>query len=86
MLSIVVAWTVSFFFSNLFTCHPVTPLVEAFYHNKCVDGVKMWYSSCYTDIFVDFMILTMPIPMVLRLQLPPKQKAAVLGMFLLGAR
>ncbi len=86
MLFIVVAWTVSFFFSNLFTCHPITPLVEAFYRIKCSNGVTMWYSSCYTDISVDFMVLTMPIPMVLRLQLPPKQEAAVLGMFLPGAR
>lgn len=85
MLILVAGWTITFFFSNLFLCYPVTPLVEAFYHNSCMDGVSMWYASCITDVVVDFMILFMPIPMVLRLQLPPKQKIAVMGMFLLGA-
>jgi len=45
----------------------------------------MWYASCFSDIIVDFMILCFPIPVVLRLQLPLKQRLAVLGMFLLGA-
>ena len=85
MLAIVVAWTLSFFFSNLFTCYPITPFVEPFYGHKCLDGVSMWYASCITDVIVDFMILFMPIPAVLKLQLPIKQKIGVLGMFLLGA-
>ena len=38
-----------------------------------------------SDIIVDFFILLMPIPMVLRLQLPIQQKIGVLAMFLLGA-
>ncbi|KAL4943303.1 hypothetical protein BDV06DRAFT_234800 [Aspergillus oleicola] len=42
MLFVVAAWTISFFFSNLFTCFPVTPLVEAFYGNDCINGVAMW--------------------------------------------
>ncbi len=86
MLAIVVAWTVAFFFSNLFTCYPITPLVEEFYHNHCQKwSVSMWYASCFSDIIVDFMILCFPIPVVLRLHLPLKQRLAVLGMFLLGA-
>ena len=85
MLAIVTAWTVSFFFSHLFTCYPITPLVEAFYGNKCVDTIPPWYAGCVSDILLDVMILSMPIPMVLKLQLPLKQRLAVLGMFLSGA-
>lgn len=85
MLGVVTFWTVSFFFTNLFTCYPITPLVEAFYGNSCLDGVSMWYSSCVTDIIIDFMILAMPVPMVLRLQLPLQQRLAIVGMFMLGA-
>ena len=84
MLTIITIWTVSFFFSNLFTCYPITPLVEAFYHNKCVDGVKMWLASTFSDFIVDFLILGMPIPMVLKLQVHWHQKLAIQGMFLLG--
>ena len=85
MLLLVFSWTVSFFFANLFTCYPITPFIEAFYGNNCVDGLSMWYAMAITDIIIDFIILVMPIPMVLKLQLPLKQKLGVLGMFLLGA-
>ncbi|KAH8426642.1 uncharacterized protein LDX57_004375 [Aspergillus melleus] len=84
MLVVVFAWTISFFFANLFTCYPITPLVEAFYGNKCINSVAMWYSSCVTDVFVDIIILILPLPLVLKLQLPWKQKLAVAGMFLMG--
>ena len=85
MLGVVVAWTIAFFFSNLFTCYPITPLVEAFYNNNCLQGVPMWLSAIVTDIVIDIAILTMPIPMVFRLQLPWLQKFGVLCMFMLGA-
>ena len=84
MLTIVTAWTISFFFSNLFTCYPISPLVEAFYGNHCVNGPKMWYASTISGFITDFMILAMPIPMVLKLQVHWHQKLAIQGMFLLG--
>ncbi|KAI1452858.1 hypothetical protein F4805DRAFT_470518 [Annulohypoxylon moriforme] len=85
VLGIVVSWTVAFFFANLFTCYPITPFIEAFYHNKCVDGLALWYGMAISDILIDVIILVMPIPMVFQLQLPLKQKLGVLVMFLLGA-
>ncbi|KAL8961727.1 MAG: hypothetical protein Q9193_001760 [Seirophora villosa] len=84
MLVVVVGWTISFFFSNLFTCYPITALVEEFYGNNCVDTLAMWYSSCITDFIVDFIILGMPVPMVLKLQVHWHQKVAILIMFLFG--
>lgn len=85
MLSVVVAWTLSYFFANLFTCYPITSLIEPFYGNKCINAVPMWLSVVATDLIVDVGILIMPIPMVLRLQLPWKDRLGVLGMFSLGA-
>ena len=85
MLAIVFAWTVSIFFANLFLCYPVTALIEAFYGNKCVNGVAVWFASTISDVIIDIVILAMPIPMVLRLQLPLKQRLGVLVTFLLGA-
>ncbi|KAH8203669.1 hypothetical protein TruAng_002199 [Truncatella angustata] len=84
MLTIVVIWAVSFFFANLFTCLPITPLIEPFYGNKCVDTYSLWLSVLVTDLIVDVGILIMPIPLVLRLHLPWKDRLGVLGMFLLG--
>jgi hypothetical protein len=85
MLSIVGTWTISYAFANLFTCWPVTALIEPFFGNKCVNVVPLWLSVVYTDIIVDVIILVMPIPMVLRLHLPMPQRLAVLGILSLGA-
>ena len=85
VLAVVVAWTISFFFANLFTCYPISPFIEAFYKNNCVNGLALWYAMAISDIICDFVILFMPIPMVLGLHLPWRQKLGVLTMFLLGA-
>ena len=53
ILAIVATWTASFFFSHLFKCYPVTPLVEAFYDNKCVNTILLWYAGCVSDILLD---------------------------------
>ncbi|KAJ4305489.1 hypothetical protein N0V90_001020 [Kalmusia sp. IMI 367209] len=86
MMFFVVGWTIAYAFANLFTCYPVTALIEPFYGNKCMTHViDMWLSVVYTDLIIDVGILVMPIPMVLKLQLPWHQKLGVLGMFLLGS-
>ncbi|KAL8738822.1 MAG: hypothetical protein Q9181_000426 [Wetmoreana brouardii] len=85
VLGITVAWTISFFFANLFTCYPISPFIEAFYHNNCVNGLALWYSMAISDIIIDFFIILLPIPMVLKLQLPLHQRIGVLAMFMLGA-
>lgn len=85
MLVLVAAWTVTFFLTSLLQCIPITPLVEPFYGNKCVNTVPLWYAGSISDIVIDFMILGMPIPAVWKLNLPVKQKLGVLAMFLLGA-
>ena len=85
MLSVVAMWTISYAFANLFTCYPITALVEPFYGNKCIDVVPMWISVIISDIILDVLIFLLPIPMVMNLQMPLKQRLAVLCMFLLGA-
>jgi hypothetical protein len=85
MMAIVVVWTVSFFFANLFTCYPITVFVEPFYGHKCMDAITMWLAMSVSDLVIDILILILPIPMVLNLQLRPKQKVGVLAMFMLGA-
>ncbi|TRX89180.1 hypothetical protein FHL15_009878 [Xylaria flabelliformis] len=85
MLGLLFAWSLSFFFANLFICFPVTALIEPFYGKKCVDRAAVFLSTLVTDLIFDILILLMPIPVVLRLHLPRKDRFGVLGMFLLGA-
>ncbi|CAJ2508467.1 Uu.00g134930.m01.CDS01 [Anthostomella pinea] len=85
MTGLLAAWALSFSFANLFICFPVTALIEPFYGKKCVDRAAVFLSTLVTDLIFDVLILAMPIPLVLRLHLPRKDRLGVLGMFLLGA-
>ena len=85
MLALLGGWALSFFFANLFICYPVTALIEPFYGKNCVDRAAVFLSTLVTDLIFDILILVMPIPLVLQLHLPLRDRLGVLGMFLLGA-
>ncbi|KAL4994485.1 hypothetical protein BDV10DRAFT_151106 [Aspergillus recurvatus] len=84
LLFIVAGWTIAFFFSNLFTCFPITPLVEPFYGNKCINGLAMWYAGCISDVVIDLVIFVIPLPMISQLKLPRKRKVGIGAIFVLG--
>jgi hypothetical protein len=88
LIALVSAWVIAFFFANLFECIPIS---EAFVNApdmggnpKCIDAIPMYLAQVYSDVILDLLILIIPIPFVLKLQLPLRQKLAVLGIFLLG--
>lgn len=85
VLAFVIGWTISFFFSHLFTCYPITVFIEPYYGNSCVQTVPMFLALLFTDVVADWVILLLPVPMVLKVQLPLKKKFAVMGMLGLGA-
>ncbi|KAH8842738.1 hypothetical protein MCOR27_003184 [Pyricularia oryzae] len=85
MLVYVITWTVSFFFSHLFTCYPITTFIDFFEGKNCVSQTAMFLTVLYTNVIADFAILILPIPLVMRLQLKLKIKIAVIGMLSLGA-
>ncbi|KAJ0301593.1 uncharacterized protein N0V96_007566 [Colletotrichum fioriniae] len=85
VLAFVIGWTVSFFFSHLFTCFPITVFIEPYYGNSCVQTVPMFLALLFTDVIADFVILVLPVAMVLKVQMPLKKKLAVIAMLGLGA-
>ncbi|CAG5182445.1 uncharacterized protein ALTATR162_LOCUS10165 [Alternaria atra] len=85
VLAYVICWTVSFTFSHLFTCYPITVFIEPYYGNSCVETVPMFLALLYTGVFADIVILILPIPMVLSVRMETKKKLAVIVMLSLGA-
>lgn len=45
----------------------------------------MFFATVITNMIMDIMILTIPWPMIWKLQMPLQQKVAVTGIFLLGS-
>ncbi|KAH7014138.1 uncharacterized protein B0I36DRAFT_255318 [Microdochium trichocladiopsis] len=78
-------WTISFFFSHLFTCYPITTFIDFFEDKTCVNQTAMFLTVLYTNVIADFVILILPVPMIMGLQLQFKTKMAVIGMLSLGA-
>ncbi|KAF2128901.1 hypothetical protein P153DRAFT_357398 [Dothidotthia symphoricarpi CBS 119687] len=85
VLAFVVGWTISFTVSHLFTCYPITVFIEPWFGNECVDTIPMFIALLCTDALVDLVILILPIPIIMNLQLRTEKKLAVIGIFTLGA-
>ncbi|QBZ53320.1 hypothetical protein PoMZ_08996 [Pyricularia oryzae] len=65
MFVYVITWTVSFFFSHLFTCYPITIFIDFFEGKNCVNQTAIFLTVLYTNVIADFAILILPIPLVM---------------------
>ena len=86
MISIVGVWSVAFFFANLLQCYPIWLNWEASgaQATSCIQTNMMYLAQAWTDVLTDMMILSLPIPCIWALQMPPRHKVGVTAIFLLG--
>ncbi|KAI2608197.1 uncharacterized protein GGS25DRAFT_521370 [Hypoxylon fragiforme] len=84
---VVVVWALAFFFLSLFECDGNFGAIwgaTSTFMKKCGNTELVVLALCITDFITDVFIMAIPVPLVMRLQLPAKQKIAVCSMFLLG--
>ncbi|KAJ6263723.1 hypothetical protein Dda_2293 [Drechslerella dactyloides] len=78
------AHTISNFLAVLFSCKPII-WSDALFTAKCgVDRVALSLSGVVIFMFLDVVIVILPIPIVWRLQLKKREKLLTLGLFGLG--
>lgn len=84
MITIIVIWTIAFFFANMLQCYPISENWTGLGGSAgtCIDENMMYVGQAFSDAITDLIILAMPIPCICALQLPAKQKVGVIGMFL----
>lgn len=87
-MGLIIAWLIAFFFGTLFQCTPIetsltVPAGDSKIH--CIDRVKLFSAGASIDIMLGVAVLLVPLPSVLKLQMPTKQRIGVLGVFLTGA-
>ncbi|OTB18131.1 hypothetical protein K445DRAFT_19695 [Daldinia sp. EC12] len=83
-----VAWIIAFFFAMFFKCgRDLWALWDSQveFQAHCSSNSNLILSLCITDFITDVLIISIPIPLVLRLQLSPSKKLGVCLVFLLGA-
>ncbi|GLA56387.1 hypothetical protein AtubIFM55763_007454 [Aspergillus tubingensis] len=80
-----VAWFLIVLFVNIFQCHPIHMLWDAMGAAEyCIASGRLWLGMELTNLFLDVMILFLPVYVVTRLQLSRTRKIQVTGIFLLG--
>ncbi len=65
-----------------------TPISSRLFYGqprKCYKYLPMFYGTAISNMIIDLIIITLPWPMIWRLQMPTRQKFAVGGIFTLGA-
>lgn len=81
---VILYWIVDLFVA-IFECTPV-----AFYWDlsikggTCIDQNAFYRWNGVANLLIDFLVLSLPIPMIWRLSLPTKEKVSLSGIFLLG--
>ena len=69
---------------TIFQCKPVRSAWDFTLARDCVDIVAFFYFSTAFSIFTDFLLCILPLPVFLRLKLPPRQKFIVSMLFGIG--
>ncbi|CAI7578373.1 unnamed protein product [Penicillium crustosum] len=81
ILAIYGTWAVISAFLN---CIPVAKFWDDSIQGYCLDKTKLWFSNASMHISTDVAILIIPIPALMAVDLPRKQKLALMIMFALG--
>jgi hypothetical protein len=74
-------WSV---FATAFMCTPVSYFWDSSIGGHCLSRLGVWFANASLNIITDVVICLMPVPVLNRLSLPPKQKYALIAVFCLG--
>ncbi len=77
-------WTISQIFIVVFSCVPVYKFWDPSVKGTCSNNVAEQDLNAIGNIITDFLVLLLPLPVLLRLQLEKPQKIALVGIFCLG--
>lgn len=84
--AIVVAWWIGCTVASLLTCRPLSFIWSTVsgFPDHCFSFNLFWMASGVCEILLDIMILALPVRAVMSIELSPRRKFSVLGIFLLG--
>ncbi|KAI1653486.1 hypothetical protein F4813DRAFT_254961 [Daldinia decipiens] len=83
-MAVVGGWLIAQEFTLIFPCSPIRDYWTFGPDHKCLDGHLIGWMNAVGNIVTDLIILALPIPVVMSLNLKRGRKWAVLGIFALG--
>jgi hypothetical protein len=86
-LCVTVGAYISIFFSLLFACQPIAASWDPLLLSTavCINRGGIYIAQAVIGIVTDVLLLALPIPTVLKLQMPNKQKIGLVGIFGIGS-
>ena len=78
------AWSISQIFLNIFICTPIAAFWDRAIEGKCIPSNPTWYITAAANIATDIMIIVLPFPVVIKLNLARRQRFVLLGVFCVG--
>lgn len=84
VIGIVVAWAVSVILETFLLCRPLAYNWDSTIEGVCGDRNNVYVSAGALNVVTDFMVMSLPIPQICKLQLDPRKKIGLVGMFSLG--
>ena len=83
--SIVAVWAIIAFFFTLFECTPVSDFWSLdVSKTHCINRLMLFDATAASNTILDIIILSLPVPMVLKLQLSLSKRIQLLLTFMLG--
>ncbi|KAI1025969.1 hypothetical protein LB503_006986 [Fusarium chuoi] len=79
-------YTIGIFFAVMFACHPIAMNWDVtITEGKCINRPGLYIATAITNIISDVILFILPLPMVLQLQMPFKQKVGLMGILTIGS-
>jgi hypothetical protein len=83
---VVVGYTVGISLSLIFACNPIEKSWDVtITTGACISRPALYITTAVLGVATDIVLLLLPVPMVLKLQMPTFQKAGLLLMFAVGS-
>ncbi|KAL4955291.1 hypothetical protein BDW69DRAFT_121600 [Aspergillus filifer] len=84
LIGFLAIWGTWTFISAWLNCVPVAKFWNDSLEGYCLNKKALWFSNSGIHIFTDILLLLFPMPVLSKLQLPWRQKVALMGVFALG--
>ncbi|KAJ4389543.1 hypothetical protein N0V93_007013 [Gnomoniopsis smithogilvyi] len=78
------AWALTLSVLLPLVCTPVAFFWDSSLQGTCLNQLAIWYVMAAINLVTDFVIFSLPLPVIKSLQLPKRQKALLMGVFCLG--
>lgn len=82
---VIVLHTIGATVATIVECVPINRMWDRTVEGTCINLTIFWYINAVFNIFADFMIFFLPLPVINTLSLPLRSKIGLMAIFALGA-